>query len=286
MDNLDDFESYDHLLDRPLADLGWQTHSVSWRDASIDWNRFDVVLIRSPWDYQQDPEHFLSVLHNIEDSSARLENSLALVEWNIRKTYLRDLQQAGIRIVPTLWPDHFSSTDIPLYFDTFESDEIIIKPVVSANADNTFRLNPQQAMEASNTLASIFSHRPFMLQPFMPAIIDEGEFSLFFFAGDYSHAILKTPKAGDFRVQEEHGGRLKTIEPPVHLLEQAQQANDFLSPSPLYSRLDYVRDGDTFLIMEIELIEPSLYFNMDEESPQRFARAFDQWMSKDITGDD
>ena len=280
MDKLDDFECYDYLLDQPLAERGWQTHTVSWRDTSIDWDQFDVVLIRSPWDYQDDPQQFLNVLRNIDASSARLENPLTLVEWNIEKTYLRDLQRSGITIVPTLWPETFSKEQLAGFFESLSTDELVIKPIVSANADNTFRLTLQQAIDASDTLADIFSQRPFMVQPFMSSIIEEGEFSLFFFAGAYSHAILKTPKAGDFRVQEEHGGRLKKIEPENLLLTLAQQANAVLTPLPLYSRLDFVRTNHSFAIMEIELIEPSLYFNMDADSPQRFARAFDQWISE------
>ena len=103
MDQLDDFESYDDLLDEPLANIGWKTRTVSWRDNSIDWNQFDVVVIRSTWDYQDDPDLFIQQLKRIDQSSARLENPLELVLWNINKTYLKELEQKGSCIVPTLW---------------------------------------------------------------------------------------------------------------------------------------------------------------------------------------
>ncbi|MBT3205705.1 MAG: hypothetical protein HOM14_20225 [Gammaproteobacteria bacterium] len=280
MDKLDDFESYDVLLDEPLANLGWKTHTVSWRDNSIDWNQFDVVVIRSTWDYQDDPELFIQQLKCIDQSSARLENPLELVLWNINKTYLKDLEQKGSYIVPTLWGKSLQQTELLAYFKQLQVDEIVIKPVISANADNTFRLTMNQAESLSDKLLSIFSTKEFMVQPFMQSIITEGEFSLFFFGGKYSHAILKKPKQHDFRVQEEHGGTLLKIEPEKALLQQAKKLNQLLSPDPLYSRLDFVRTQTGFAIMEVELIEPSLYFNMDQFSAERFANAFNEWMNK------
>src|SRR6056297_4049332 len=103
MDSLDEFEVYDDLLLKPLSQLGWSVDMVSWRDRQVDWNTFEAVIIRSPWDYQQDVQLFMQVLEEIDQSSARLENPLDLVKWNIDKTYLRELEQEGILIVPTLW---------------------------------------------------------------------------------------------------------------------------------------------------------------------------------------
>ena len=279
MESLSDFESYDVLLDKPLAARGWVTEVVSWRDKNIDWNQYDVVLIRSPWDYQDDPELFIQVLKQIDSSSARLENPLKLVLWNINKTYLQVLQNNGIAIVPTLWGKHLTEAKLIAYFEQLKANEIIIKPVISANADNTYRLNIERAKELTGELILIFSEQEYMVQPFMNSVIDEGEFSLFFFGGEYSHAILKKPAKGDFRVQEEHGGTLLSIEPEESLLHQAIQVNQQLSPNPLYSRLDFVRTESGFAIMEVELIEPSLYFNMDADSAERFARVFDKWIS-------
>ncbi|MBC8210811.1 MAG: hypothetical protein H8E21_07055 [Gammaproteobacteria bacterium] len=280
MDSLQNYHNYDALLEQPLARRGWKTQRVSWRDKTIDWNRFDVVLIRSTWDYQSDPALFLKVLQRIQRSSAQLENALALVQWNINKGYLKDLQRAGFDIVPTQWPDKFDAAELAHYFEQLQCAEIVIKPLISANADNTFRLTLKQAQQGADALAAVFEQRPFMLQPFMTSIIDEGEFSLFFFGGEYSHTVLKKPATGDFRVQEEHGGILQKVEPEPDLLALATQLNQWIRPAPLYSRLDFVRSQSGFAIMEIELIEPSLYFNLDAESPERFARAFEQWMAR------
>jgi glutathione synthase/RimK-type ligase-like ATP-grasp enzyme len=117
-----------------------------------------------------------------------------------------------------------------------------------------------------------------MVQPFVNAIVDEGEYSLFYFGGVYSHTILKSPKRGDFRVQEEHGGRITAVAPEHDLRETADNIVASISQL-LYARVDLVRnDSGKFLLMELELIEPALYFRMDEESPRRFATALDELM--------
>ena len=113
-----------------------------------------------------------------------------------------------------------------------------------------------------------------MVQPFMNNIIDEGEYSLFYFGGEYSHAILKLPAPGDFRVQEEHGGDIQPVEPSIELRVVGEKTVRLLDEVPLYARVDFVRDADDqFLLMEMELIEPALYFRMDKDSPERFAQA-------------
>lgn len=279
MDNLDEFEVYDDLVLEPLAELGWSIEMVSWRNRKADWNRYEAVIIRSPWDYQQDAGRFLDVLEKIDQSSARLENPLDLVKWNIDKNYLRELEEKGVLIVPSLWGKELAAKKLLTAFDQLNRNELVIKPTVSANADNTFRFKKSLLPQYEEEILQTFSERPYLIQPFMKYIVSEGEFSLFYFNGEYSHTILKTPAPGDFRVQEEHGGMLASVEPEAKLRERAQQTMQHLDPQPLYARADYVRTEDNdFALMELELIEPSLYFNMDSESPKRFARIFDRRM--------
>ena len=221
MNNLDDFEVYDNLLEQPLQALGWQMHMVSWRDEKVNWNDYAAVIIRSPWDYQDDAPAFLQVLSNIEQSSAHLENSLTTVEWNIDKKYLRELESNGVNIVKTLWRENLTLQQVGEYFTQLNVEQLVIKPRISANADNTFWLTKENYTSFYPQLEKAFSASEFLVQPFMESVINEGEFSLFYFNGDYSHAILKTPKDSDFRVQEEHGGRLAAITPEASLIEHA-----------------------------------------------------------------
>lgn len=274
MDSLEGFHAYDTLLFAPLLAYGWQAEEISWRKQGVDWNHYDVVVIRSTWDYQSDAEAFVSCLEEIEASSACLQNGLKLVKWNISKDYLQDIQKQGISIVPTLWFDEFNPAEITKAFGHFSVSELVIKPLVSANADHTYRLKREDLIAQSLSLSKVFANRPFMLQPFVPAIVAEGEYSLFYFAGHYSHCILKLPRQNDFRVQEEHGGQLELVEPCEELLTQARHTMASLPDDALYARVDSVRYGNEFVLMEVELIEPSLYFNMDPASPQRFADAF------------
>jgi hypothetical protein len=277
MDSLDAFECYDHLTFAPLRSLGHEVEEVPWRGEE-DWDGYDYVIIRSPWDYQDDAQAFLDVLECIDGSAATLLNPLDVVRWNIDKRYLRELEQRGAAIVPTLWSESLVMDQLREAGARFSGEELIVKPAVSANADDTFRIPLREIDAFAECHLGRFHDRPCLLQPFLPAILSEGEYSLFYFAGQLSHCILKTPKDRDFRVQEEHGGRLSLVKAPqAELLGAGDRVLKAIGQSLLYARLDFVRCGQDFLLMEAELIEPSLYFNMDTTSPERFARAFDAW---------
>lgn len=163
-------------------------------------------------------------------------------------------------------------------FRKFKTDEIVIKPAVSATAKDTFRITSKELRKNSETLENLFYKRDLLIQPFMQSIVDEGEFSLFYFGGNLSHTILKKPQTDSFYVQEEHGGILKTIYPEAELVSAGEKVFRSITPSPLYARIDLVRFDGGFAVMELELIEPSLYFNMDSDSPKRFADAFERRM--------
>jgi glutathione synthase/RimK-type ligase-like ATP-grasp enzyme len=273
MDDLEGYVSDDELAIEPLEKLGWNVETISWRDKTVDWNDFAAVIIRTPWDYQKFPVEFIEVLRKIDVSTALLENPLKIVEWNLAKTYLRELESKGIKIVPTIWDEKsITNTDFYRWKSFFNTDEIIIKPIVSATAEHTYRLT-----EFLPELTEIFAKKAFMVQPFMPKIIEEGEFSLFYFGGEYSHTILKSPKAEDFRVQEEHGGIITQFSPSKQLSATAQKVFNQINEKLLYARIDFVRDDDdNFCLMELELIEPALYLRMDKNAPQFFAETVDK----------
>ncbi len=269
MDSLEGYVSDDELAIGPLNDLGWDVTTISWHNTAVDWNAFDVVVIRTTWDYQRTPDEFLEVLAKIEASKARLENPLDVIKWNLDKEYLRRLEDSGVRTVPTIWDGEIDQRSFYRWKADLGADEIILKPNVSATAEHTYRL-----AEFDPDLADVFASRAFMVQPFLTSIVDEGEYSLFYFGGEYSHAILKAPKLEDFRVQEEHGGTISAFDPGEKLRQAADKAFAMVDPSPLYARVDLVRDSDDeFALMELELIEPALYLRMDEGAPRRFAEA-------------
>ena len=279
LDKRGDFVIDDELAVKPMADLGWQVSIVSWRQTRVPWRQYDAVIIRSTWDYWNDVEGFLEVLKVI-DNETRLANSLPLVYWNLAKTYLREMEQKGVMIVPTLWPQVLDAPFMEASFDRLECDEIVVKPVVGANGEDTFRLERGSDGENVMAITRLFNQRSSMVQRFMPAILSEGEYSLFFFNGAFSHAILKVPARGEFRSQEERGAEIKPIRPEKKLLQCGLRALATINPAPLYARIDLVRNGETdFVVMELELIEPSLYLRTDAGAPARFAQAVDQWFS-------
>lgn len=275
MDDMGHYVADDDLAIAPLKGLGWEVATISWRDTSVDWNDFEIVVIRTPWDYQRSPAEFLEVLEKIDSSSARLENPLDVVKWNLDKRYLLDLESQGLRIVTTIWDGVYDQRSFYRWMADLGCDELIIKPTVSATAEHTYRLT-----EFDPSLVEIFATRQFMVQPFLENIVAEGEYSLFYFNGEYSHTILKSPKDEDFRVQEEHGGLITAVEPTPELSDAGRKAFEMIKPSPLYARVDLVRDDeDQFALIELELIEPALYLRMDADAPARFADAIDKRMS-------
>jgi len=259
-----------------MAELGWEVDYVPWRQEDVDWDGYAMVYVCTPWDYQDDPEAYLRALERIDHSAALLVNPLDTIRWNLDKRYLRELEERGTAIVPSLWFERWSG-DLPgAAFAAFATERIVLKPQVGANADFTYVLDADVSEAILDELAHVFAERAFFVQPFLNAIQTEGEYSLFYFGGEYSHAILKTPEPGDFRSQEEHGAEIVLAEADSALRAQAETVLTALSPSPVYARADFVRGPDDhFLLMELELNEPSLYFRVDPASPARFAAALD-----------
>lgn len=270
--DLEGYFVYDELTYAPLQARGIEVRAVPWRADRIDWSTFDAVVIRSTWDYQSAPGAFLDVLEDIRNSGTLLLNQLETVRWNLDKGYLRDLDDRGVAIVPSRFAVALDEALLTRAFEAFAVDEIVAKPTVSANADDTFRVRRGDREALARAIARL-SGRSSLVQPFVPAIVDEGEFSLFYFAGAFSHAILKSPADGDFRVQEEHGGRLRAIVPDARLRARADAAIAVIREETLYARVDLVRHHGDFVVMELELIEPSLYFQLDASAPTRFADA-------------
>jgi hypothetical protein len=276
MEDRTGFFIYDHLVFPALQELGWQGVEVPW-SIKTDWSQFDGVVIRSPWDYQGRVPEFLQVLKEIEESGSKLLNSLDIVKWNLHKSYLRELSDRGVPVVPTLWVDGFSQSAFGDLSRALGAESLVVKPTVGANADHTYWIRDRRDQSQLKAAARVFADRECMVQPFIESIVERGEYSLFYFNGTYSHAIQKSPKSGDFRVQEEHGGTIKGVKPTPLQLDIGGRALDSVRESLLYARVDLVEiKYNQWALIELELIEPSLYFPYCAEAPSRFARAIDQ----------
>jgi len=285
---LDDPGSYvmdDDLAVPPLEARGWTVEVIPWRQAVRNVRAGSgprplprVAIVRSTWDYQRVPGAFLEGMAELERAGIPVENGLPWLRWNLDKRYLRELEARGVPIVPTLWLDQgLEAGDLQRAASRFGVPELIVKPVVGAGAEDTLRIPVERIGEMEPSILPIFRGRPLQLQPFLPDVLTDGEYSLVYFDGRYSHTLLKTPALGDFRVQEEYGGHLVRVDPTPDLQDAAQRV--LTSPPvpgvPLYARVDLVRHAGQWVLMELELIEPSLYLRMDPEAPERFAAAVD-----------
>lgn len=274
MESLEGFVSDDELVHEPLARRGWTVERVPWRRRGVTWSRYEVVVIRTTWDYPDDPDGFLRALEAVHRSSALLLNPLELVRWNLEKTYLRDLEARGVPIVPTLWGRNLSRDRIARIRDRLRTDRLVVKPTIGANASRLHRLEAEDEAAEERAIREL-GDRAYMAQPFVPGVVEEGEHSLFYFGGEHSHTVLKRPRTADFRVQEEHGGRIGAVQAGPELLEAGRRAMEAVDPTPLYARVDLVPlDGIGYAVMELELVEPALYFRMDPDAAERFAVAF------------
>lgn len=194
-----------------------------------------------------------------------------MLRWNCDKSYLLDLEKAGVAVVPTLISEAFTASDIAEAAQRFGTDELVVKPPISGGADSTYRLQKDQP------LPDDIAGKPMLTQPFQPAIAEEGEYSLFYFAGQFSHAILKRPAKGDFRVQEFLGGSKTGTDCPEGAQELAVQARwaaeQILGAETLlYTRVDMLREPDGHFRL-MELTEPSLFFEQAADGGALFASA-------------
>lgn len=227
--------------------------------SDADLSRHDLTIPLMAWGYHRKLAHWYSQLDRWEDSGARMINPLAVLRWNSDKSYLLDFAAKDVDIIPSILIDSAGANALGQARATFGIDRLVIKPVSSAGSDGTFLLGP------GDDFPEEIAGRKMLVQPVMDAIMTEGELSLFMLGGYYSHAIVKRPKNGDFRVQPQFGGMFDAIDPPPAARTLADAAMAASGHSIAYARVDMVADGKgEYALMEIELIEPFLFL---ERSP-------------------
>ena len=254
-----------------LADTGTRADVVQWDDEGIDWAGYDLVVVRSCWDYTERLAEFLAWAATVP----RLANPLPVLRWNVDKTYLRDLAVAGCPVVPTTW-DPGSAGELP------EAPEWVVKPSVSAGSRDTARWS-----SAEQVLAHVGElrarGRTAMVQPYLDAVDEAGETALLHFGGAFSHAVRKGPllRRGEGVVQDRMGREeLRAVPARPDQREVAASALAAVARSlgrglpVLYARVDLVDGPDGRpLVLELELVEPSLFLPHGDDAAVRFARA-------------
>jgi glutathione synthase/RimK-type ligase-like ATP-grasp enzyme len=224
---------------------------------------------------------FFAWIDRVAGLGVPIWNAPATLRWNSRKTYLHDLAIGGVRTVPTLWLLSDNGRRSPPSLASILADtgweRAVVKPVVSASAHETWTVARDDARVNAAThdgrLRAVIARHGVMVQPFVPEIETDGEWSLQFFGGVFSHAVIKRAAEGDFRVQREYGGTHETVVPPSSVVRQAERALRAAPGDSLYARVDGVLiDGD-LVVTELELLEPSLFLDADPAAPDRFADA-------------
>lgn len=250
-------ERRDALAAEALRARGHAVDAVPWSDPAAGWRAYDAVVVRTTWDYWLRAEAFAAWIDAREAEGARLWNPPAVLRWNLDKRYLRELAAAGIPVLETEWVADDRET-LAALLARRGWDEAVVKPAVSAGAWKTFPVTADDAAAREADFREVAALGA-MVQPFAPAIRGEGEWSFLFFRGAFSHAVLKRPAAGDFRVQEQHGGRTVLATPPDDLVAQAARVLEAAPGPTLYARVDGVVEDGRLVLMELEALEPSLF---------------------------
>lgn len=265
-------EDWSHIKADYTRLLGTNATFIDWTKAE-DVRDFDIVTPLLAWGYPRDCPRWFGLLDRLEAENVRVRNPVSILRWNSDKAYLAELDAVGIPSVPTILCAELDKVALEEARKTFNVESLVVKPPISGGADATFRLE-----RGDGVPDSVAGHR-MMIQPYLPNIAEEGEYSLFYFGGAFSHSIIKRPAKGDFRVQEQYGGKEEAIAPPEDALELAQRA--FAATSEItgtgtlaYARVDILRDGHgVFRLMELELIEPSLFLRFAPDKGAAFAEA-------------
>ncbi|MEX0723168.1 MAG: hypothetical protein WD053_04800 [Gracilimonas sp.] len=250
----------DKLVREALERKGLRVERKDWADQEFDWAETKAILFRTNWDYF---DRFGEFQKWISRASAMSEfiNSISLFNWNVDKHYLAELSKKGVRIVPTRYIPRGSSLCLERLHEFTGWQNSVVKPAIGGAARHTYNITSQNISIISNKLAGVMMKEDFMLQPFQNSVPERGELSLMFFGHEYSHAVLKKAKPGDFRVQDDFGGTVHQHTATDDEVSFALKVVKACPEKPAYARVDMIVDNDGELaVSELELIEPELWF--------------------------
>ncbi|MEO1030452.1 MAG: hypothetical protein AAFX55_03555 [Bacteroidota bacterium] len=263
----------DALVTNALGKLGLKVTRLAWSDPDFDWSSTKAVLFRTTWDYFDEFPKFSDWLNSVSKVTT-LINSEALIRWNIDKHYLQDLKNNGVHIAETLFIETGTSKSLEELHAETGWTETVLKPCISGAARHTYKLNSENRANHEGVYKVLIANEAMMLQPFQHRIVSEGEVSMMVFNGQFTHAILKKAKAGDFRVQDDFGGSVHDYTPTEAEIEFAENTVKACNELPLYARVDIFNDNNgKIALAELELIEPELWFRNHPKAAMILAEA-------------
>lgn len=268
----------DRLAFAPLQQHGINVEPVVWDQRDVkSLAHLDALIFRSCWNYHRKPDSFIAWLNAVKAAGLRCFNSIDQNLENLNKKYLLELAQKGVKIPQTLLleKNEVQSRDEALAMaGKIQTAEIVIKPALSLNGENTYLLNRHTDTDTVvRIIRELNQAGAVLLQEYIHEIKTHGEVSLIFFNKKFSHALKKTPKDGEFRIHAEHGGTHVPYSPDAQLLAQAEYTVNTVSHDLLFCRVDVVPRASGAVLIELEILDPMLFLGMEAGAPARFAAA-------------
>lgn len=262
----------DELVKKALEKDGLKVVRLSWDDPDFDWSSTNFVLFRTTWDYFDRFDEFSAWLTKISQQTT-LINSENIIRWNLDKHYLLDLQQNGVHICESYFIEKGTSSTLKVLSEKYGLTNFVIKPCISGAARHTYQVNSETISEYESIFKKLISQEAFIIQPFQHNIVEKGEISLMIMNGEFTHAVLKIAKKGDFRVQDDFGGSVHNYNPTEEEIAFAEKAVNACPEKPMYARVDVFTDNNGKLaIAELELIEPELWFRNSPEAAAQLSK--------------
>ncbi|WP_395054040.1 RimK family alpha-L-glutamate ligase [Flavobacterium sp.] len=270
--NLPNLNLPDQQLIPALAKYNITATAVIWDDKSIDWTQYDYLVFRNTWDYYEKQNQFNTWLNHIQALGIKTLNAIEIIQKNKHKFYLRDFENQGIKILPTIFIEKTNTLNLSQIIPS-HWEKAVLKPAFSAGSYQTQLFEVSQIEQINQQYQSIAQEKELLLQQYMPQIVTEGETSFIFFNKQFSHSVNKKPAIGDFRIQVQFGGKYTLVHPNKDIINQAQKIVNTFPDKLLYARVDGIIINNQLHLMEVECIEPDLYFNLSENSQTNFVNA-------------
>lgn len=271
----------DGLVQAALEKEGWRVNRVAW-SGDFDWNSSHFALFRTPWDYAKNFKAFEAWLARTREQ-IHFINPLAAIYWNSDKHYLAELQQKGLAVPTTHFIKKGNKKSLAAWHQELGWEHTVLKPTISAAGRHTYQLHPKDWDSHETIFQQLLEEEDLMLQPFLKNIVTKGEIAVMLVGGEVTHAVLKTAKAGDFRVQDDFGGTVKVYEPSAAAVDLAKRAVRSCPIPPLYARVDLVWDNEGGLaVSELEVFEPEMWFRFYPAAATQLATVLTDYLQQKL----
>lgn len=266
----------DNYVKNSLEKLDLKVLRLSWDDKNFDWSKTKFILFRSTWDYHKRFQEFSDWLNKVSKQTTLL-NSEDIIRWNIDKHYLLDIQRQGVHICESYFIEIGETKSLQKLIKELDLTDFVLKPCVSGGGRHTYKINQKNIGMHEEIFSQLIKEEAMIIQPFQQNIVTKGEVSLVLMNGEFTHAILKTAKKGDFRVQDDFGGTIENYTPTKAEINFAENAIKACKETPIYARVDvFIDNNGKLAIAELELVEPELWFRNHPQAADKLAEEIQQ----------